>query len=64
MIVYEAKEIQPEYPKKRTCRKCKSVLGIEKNDIQTFHFKKPFLPITGYKCPVCGEIQNLGIFEY
>lgn len=67
MIIYEEKKPKPKWPKKRTCKKCSSILGIEENDIKTYYIqdqKEGHYPIKGYKCPVCEEIQELGIFEY
>ena len=33
MIIYKENIIVPEYPKRRTCKNCKSELGIEEKDI-------------------------------
>ncbi len=63
MIVYQENKIVSEWPKKRTCKKCQSVLGIEKEDVGTYYLheqREGYYPITGYRCPICQEAQTVG----
>lgn len=65
MIVYKENKTVNE-PKKRTCVKCKSELGIESSDITKYeevdlsnerYFVDGF--VDGFVCPVCSTLQRL-----
>ncbi len=62
MIVYQEKKIKPKYPKKRTCQKCKSELGIEENDIiryEEIDQREGRYTVKGFICPVCKTEQSM-----
>lgn len=56
MIIYERNLHIPEWPKNKTCIKCKSVLGVEEKDIiviNNFDQREGSYNSTGFKYPVC-----------
>ena len=62
MIVYEDKN-KPKEPIKVTCRKCKSILGVEEQDIikyEEFDQREGKYYINGFVCPLCKTEQALG----
>ncbi len=61
MIIYEEKKLEPE-PKRVTCKKCKSLLGVEKHDIikiSQFDQREGQYYVDGFKCPICQNEQTL-----
>lgn len=61
MIIYEDKN-KPKEPVKVTCRKCKSILGIEEQDIikyEEFDQREGKYLVDGFKCPCCNMEQIL-----
>ena len=62
MIIYKGNIIIPEYPKRRTCKNCKSELGIEEKDIikiNDFNLRGETYKVNGFTCPVCQTSQKL-----
>lgn len=61
MIIYEDKN-KPKEPRKATCYNCKSVLGIEEQDIiayKEFDQREGEYYVDGFKCPCCNNEQRL-----
>lgn len=61
MIVYEDKN-KPKEPKRRTCTKCNSILGIEEQDIikyEEFDQREGKYFVDGFICPVCNTEQSM-----
>lgn len=63
MIVYKENKTVNE-PKKRTCVKCKSELGIESSDITKYEEvdlrnERYLYFVDGFVCPVCSTLQRL-----
>ena len=61
MIIYEDKN-KPKEPVKVTCYNCKSVLGIEEQDIiayKEFDQREGEYYVDGFKCPCCNNEQRL-----
>ena len=61
MIVYEDKS-KPKESKKRTCKNCKSELGIEENDIiqiDEYDQREGRYTVKGFICPVCKTEQSM-----
>ena len=61
MIIYEDKN-KPKEPIKVTCYKCKSVLGIEEQDIikyEEFDQREGKYFVNGFECPCCNMEQRL-----
>lgn len=61
MIIYEDKNKCKE-PKKVACQKCKSVLGVEEQDIiayEEFDQREGKYYVDGFKCPCCDNMQRL-----
>lgn len=64
MVVYKEISLTKE-PKKRTCKKCKSELGIEESDIikyEEFDQREGKYFVDGFKCPICNTEQPLYLF--
>jgi len=53
---------KPEFPKEVTCRNCKSVLEIEKDDIEngTMVFSQREIDhnVPGFTCPCCKNFSS------
>ena len=61
MIVYEDKN-KPKEPVKVACIKCKSILGVEEQDIikyEEFDQREGKYFVDGFKCPCCKREQRL-----
>jgi hypothetical protein len=61
MIIYEDKN-KPKEPIKAVCYNCKSVLGIEEQDIiayKEFDQREGEYFVDGFKCPCCNNEQRL-----
>jgi hypothetical protein len=61
MIIYEDKN-KPIEPIKVTCYNCKSILGVEVQDIikfEEFDQREGKYYVNGFKCPCCRNSQRL-----